>query len=115
MGEYGDNIIFPTRALAIGGVPAMKEPGRGSHPPTLLELPARGDLSLLPPPAFRRAQEPSSRKREDSRAGRDLSPIRLGLWGNSRSLRSLGLWGNSRYLIVGVVVVSSKHQIGVSP
>ena len=35
--------------------------------PTLFELPAREDLSLLPPPASRRAQAPSSRKREDSR------------------------------------------------
>jgi hypothetical protein len=38
----------------------------GTFPPTVLALTVRGDLSLLPPPAFRRAQGPSSRKREDS-------------------------------------------------
>jgi len=45
-------------------------------------LPARRDLSLLPPPAFRPAEVPSSRKREDSWAGRDFFPIRLRLLGN---------------------------------
>ncbi len=46
-------------------------------PPTALELSARGDLSLLPPPSFVGRRNQPRHKREDSRKGSTTTRVSL--------------------------------------